>query len=303
MSSASFWGKIITPSTTVADSPNKIKTQIATFLTTPLAPVHLECTDAEQKHRETNQPRPQPLQRHAQAERPYRTSDSQWQTARQRCQSTHGGSPPDARYRPQRRAASVRQGRLLYISVGDGGDQRLDRPRTSLSSTARSCVSTRTGRPRAPTRSRPSNPYASSGSARHEIWASGFRNPWRFSFDARDRRPDRRRRRRGHLGGGRPGAGARDRARRQLRLAGLRGLRRELSRRRPPRSSPTHTPTPAATSPTAARSSAATSTAAPRSLSSPAAISTRTSAPASSARSSSAFRSPAATEPRARPAP
>ena len=29
----------------------------------------------------------------------------------------------------------------------------------------------------------PSNPYASSGTARHEIWASGFRNPWRFSFD------------------------------------------------------------------------------------------------------------------------
>ena len=28
------------------------------------------------------------------------------------------------------------------------------------------------------------NPYATSGSARHEIWASGFRNPWRFSFDA-----------------------------------------------------------------------------------------------------------------------
>jgi hypothetical protein len=29
----------------------------------------------------------------------------------------------------------------------------------------------------------PSNPYVSSGTARHEIWASGFRNPWRFSFD------------------------------------------------------------------------------------------------------------------------
>jgi glucose/arabinose dehydrogenase len=29
----------------------------------------------------------------------------------------------------------------------------------------------------------PGNPYAASGTARHEIWASGFRNPWRFSFD------------------------------------------------------------------------------------------------------------------------
>ena len=108
----------------------------------------------------------------------------------------------------------------------------------------------------------------------------------------------------GSLGGDRPGAGAsRHRAGRQLRLAGLRGLRRELSRGRRLRSSPTRTATPAATSPTAARSLAATSTAAPRSLSSPAATSTPISAPASCARSSSAFRSPAATEPRARPAP
>ena len=29
----------------------------------------------------------------------------------------------------------------------------------------------------------PDNPYVASGTARHEIWASGFRNPWRFSFD------------------------------------------------------------------------------------------------------------------------
>ncbi|MGD9045012.1 MAG: PQQ-dependent sugar dehydrogenase, partial [Desulfobacterales bacterium] len=29
----------------------------------------------------------------------------------------------------------------------------------------------------------PDNPYFSSGGAREEIWASGLRNPWRFSFD------------------------------------------------------------------------------------------------------------------------
>jgi glucose/arabinose dehydrogenase len=27
------------------------------------------------------------------------------------------------------------------------------------------------------------NPFTSSGTDRHEIWSSGFRNPWRFSFD------------------------------------------------------------------------------------------------------------------------
>jgi glucose/arabinose dehydrogenase len=30
------------------------------------------------------------------------------------------------------------------------------------------------------------NPFASSGTACHEIWAYGMRNPWRFSFDARN---------------------------------------------------------------------------------------------------------------------
>ena len=70
---------------------------------------------------------------------------------------------------------------LLYISVGDGGDSSTA-PNLALLNGKILRIDphgTAPGQYSIP----PSNPYASSGTARHEIWASGFRNPWRFSFD------------------------------------------------------------------------------------------------------------------------
>ena len=73
----------------------------------------------------------------------------------------------------------------LYIGTGDGGSggdplgngQALD---TLLGKLLRIDVdSTASGPYGIP----PDNPFASSGSARPEIWAYGLRNPWRFSFD------------------------------------------------------------------------------------------------------------------------
>ena len=90
---------------------------------------------------------------------------------------------PSTMTHPETAGGQVQFGKdgLLYISEGDGGD----------SSTAQNLAllngkilridphGTAPGQYSIP----PSNPYASSGTARHEIWASGFRNPWRFSFD------------------------------------------------------------------------------------------------------------------------
>lgn len=72
----------------------------------------------------------------------------------------------------------------LYIGMGDGGSagdparhgQNLedllgDILRIDINGTAPYEIPT-------------TNPYANSSSARGEIWASGFRNPWRFSFDS-----------------------------------------------------------------------------------------------------------------------
>ena len=74
----------------------------------------------------------------------------------------------------------------------------------------------------------PDNPYAASGTARHEIWSYGFRNPCRFSVDHLDRGPGHRRRGPVDLGGDRPRLGFHwTRPRRQLRLAELRGLRHD----------------------------------------------------------------------------
>lgn len=70
----------------------------------------------------------------------------------------------------------------LYISVGDGGTGGSTAPNLSLLNGKILRIDPHGSSPGAYSIP-PGNPYASSGSARHEIWASGFRNPWRFSFD------------------------------------------------------------------------------------------------------------------------
>ena len=72
---------------------------------------------------------------------------------------------------------------LLYISVGDGGTGGSTAPNLGLLNGKILRIDPHGAAPGA--YSIPAgNPYASSATARHEIWASGFRNPWRFSFDA-----------------------------------------------------------------------------------------------------------------------
>jgi glucose/arabinose dehydrogenase len=72
----------------------------------------------------------------------------------------------------------------LYLGLGDGGSHDgLDQGRGQsladlLGSILRIDVSA--GQPYAVP---PDNPYAGSPDARPEIWSSGLRNPWRFSFD------------------------------------------------------------------------------------------------------------------------
>src|SRR3954467_7012460 len=71
---------------------------------------------------------------------------------------------------------------LLYISVGDGGNG--GDPARDLSVLngkllridPHGATAGAYGIP-------PDNPFVASASARNEIWSSGFRNPWRFSFD------------------------------------------------------------------------------------------------------------------------
>jgi glucose/arabinose dehydrogenase len=71
---------------------------------------------------------------------------------------------------------------LLYISVGDGGTGGSTAPNLALLNGKVLRIDPHGATPGAYSIP-PSNPFASSGSARHEIWAYGFRNPWRFSFD------------------------------------------------------------------------------------------------------------------------
>lgn len=75
---------------------------------------------------------------------------------------------------------------FLYIGLGDGGgagDKHGEtgngqNPRTLLGKILRIDVNTSEGY-----KIPPDNPFVKSGVYRHEIWATGLRNPWRFSFD------------------------------------------------------------------------------------------------------------------------
>jgi hypothetical protein len=71
----------------------------------------------------------------------------------------------------------------LYVSVGDGGccgdpQQNGQRTHTVNGKLLRIDVDTATGYVVPP-----DNPFAGDTSYSPEIWATGFRNPWRFSFD------------------------------------------------------------------------------------------------------------------------
>jgi glucose/arabinose dehydrogenase len=76
---------------------------------------------------------------------------------------------------------------LLYVGTGDGGasfdpDRRAQDVTDLLGKILRIDVDTPPGSP-APYASPPGNPFAGPHPGRDEIYALGFRNPWRFSFD------------------------------------------------------------------------------------------------------------------------
>lgn len=73
---------------------------------------------------------------------------------------------------------------FLYIGMGDGGSggdpqNNAQNPSTLLGKMLR--IDAESGV--SPYAIPPSNPFAGAGGTRGEIWASGLRNPWRFSFD------------------------------------------------------------------------------------------------------------------------
>jgi glucose/arabinose dehydrogenase len=77
---------------------------------------------------------------------------------------------------------------MLYVGMGDGGgggdpQNNAQNPLSLLGKLLRLDVDRG-----APYAIPPDNPYAGRSSARNEIWASGLRNPWRFSFDHAERR-------------------------------------------------------------------------------------------------------------------
>jgi glucose/arabinose dehydrogenase len=70
---------------------------------------------------------------------------------------------------------------FLYVGVGDGGDMETARdPSVLLGKFLRLNVA---GGPTSPYTIPPSNPFVGPDGVRDEIWAIGFRNPFRWSFD------------------------------------------------------------------------------------------------------------------------
>jgi glucose/arabinose dehydrogenase len=75
----------------------------------------------------------------------------------------------------------------LYIGMGDGGsandpDHRAQNPQSLLGKLLRIDVGVADSDANG-YRIPPDNPFATSTQVRHEIWALGLRNPWKFSFD------------------------------------------------------------------------------------------------------------------------
>ncbi|MET0646302.1 MAG: PQQ-dependent sugar dehydrogenase [Pyrinomonadaceae bacterium] len=75
--------------------------------------------------------------------------------------------------------------KMLYVGMGDGGSggdpgNRAQNPAELLGKILR--LDTESGRPFTYT-SPASNPFVTTAGFRPEIWATGVRNPWRFSFD------------------------------------------------------------------------------------------------------------------------
>ncbi len=75
--------------------------------------------------------------------------------------------------------------RLLYIGLGQGPDPAAAQDLTTLRGKLLRISPTRTDA--APYRVPRTNPFVGLPGARPEIFASGLRNPWRFSFDRRSR--------------------------------------------------------------------------------------------------------------------
>jgi glucose/arabinose dehydrogenase len=77
---------------------------------------------------------------------------------------------------------------MLYVATGDGGSggdpqNNAQNPLSLLGKLLRLDVDRGT-----PYTIPADNPYVGSSSVRNEIWATGLRNPWRFSFDRTERR-------------------------------------------------------------------------------------------------------------------
>jgi glucose/arabinose dehydrogenase len=75
---------------------------------------------------------------------------------------------------------------MLYLSLGDGGSQgdpknHAQRRETLLESILR--IDVRAASAERPYAIPSDNPFANQQGLRGEIWAYGFRNPWRMSFD------------------------------------------------------------------------------------------------------------------------